>query len=187
MYAEEPDVFDSLTDQNATHDAMNRMELFGAMPPADEVDPRPLPDQNTSFASLEGVFDTLAELFTDTCLESEATDVLWNTVNTLPAPPDDKGNPLAHSSCVNRTDDERQEWKNCKSGPVYPSSLFCNPARSCWWALRILALKCQHEAPVPVFLSFVVESLSRYDTRTSPTPTRRPQGGRRMAICDFIT
>jgi len=78
MYAEEPDVFDSLTDQNATHDAMNRMELFGAMPPADEVDPRPLPDQNTSFASLEGVFDTLAELFTDTCLESEATDVLWN-------------------------------------------------------------------------------------------------------------
>ncbi len=83
MYAEEPDVFDSLTDQNATHDAMNRMELFGAMPPADEVDPRPLPDQNTSFASLEGVFDTLAELFTDTCLESEATDVLWNTVNVF--------------------------------------------------------------------------------------------------------
>ena len=72
-----------VTDQNATHDAMNRMELFGAMPPADEVDPRPLPDQNASFAALEGVFDTLAELFIDTCLESEATDVLWNTVNVF--------------------------------------------------------------------------------------------------------
>ena len=96
----------------------------------------------------------------------------------LPAPPDDKGNPLAHSTCVNRTDDERQEWRNCKSGPVYPSSLFCNPARSRWWALWILA-ECQNEAPVPVILSFVVESLSRYDTRTSPTPTRRPQGGSR--------
>lgn len=83
MYSETPDITDSLTGQSATHDIMNRMELFGAMPPADEVDPRPLPEQNISFATLDGVFDALTQLFTDTCLESEATDVLWNTVNVF--------------------------------------------------------------------------------------------------------
>ena len=35
-----PDVFDSLTGQSATFDIMNSMELFGAMPPAEETDRR---------------------------------------------------------------------------------------------------------------------------------------------------
>jgi hypothetical protein len=83
MYSDNPDIFDDLTGQSATHDIMNRMQLFGAMPPADEVDPRPLPEQEDSFATLEVVFDVLAQLFTDTCLESEATDLLWNTVNVF--------------------------------------------------------------------------------------------------------
>ncbi len=83
MYSETPDITDSLTGQSATHEIMNRMQLFGAMPPADEVDPRPLPEQDHSFATLDNVFDSLAHLFTDTCLESEATDVLWNTVNVF--------------------------------------------------------------------------------------------------------
>ena len=60
---------------------MNSMELFGAMPPAEEADPRPLPGQDDSAAVLEVVFGALSDLFTDTCLESEATDMLWNTVN----------------------------------------------------------------------------------------------------------
>ena len=81
MYSDNPDVFDSLTGQSATHDIMNRMELFGAMPPADEVDPRPLPEQEDSVAAIKIVFDALSDLFTDTCLESEASDMLWNTVN----------------------------------------------------------------------------------------------------------
>ncbi len=83
MYSENPDIFDSLTGQNATHQMMNRMELFGAMPPADEVDHRPMPEQDHSFSALEVVFDALTQTFTDTCLESEATDVLWNTVNVF--------------------------------------------------------------------------------------------------------
>lgn len=83
MYSETPDVFDDLTGQNATHEVMNRMELFGAVPPADEEDHRPLPDHDHSLTALEVVFDTLAQVFTDTCLEDEATDVLWNTVNVF--------------------------------------------------------------------------------------------------------
>ena len=81
MYSDTPDVFDSLTGQSATCDIMNRMELFGAMPPAEETDPRPLPGEDDSSAVLEVVFGALSDLFTDTCLESEATDMLWNTVN----------------------------------------------------------------------------------------------------------
>ena len=81
MYSDTPDVFDSLTGQSATFDIMNSMELFGAMPPADETDPRPLPGEDDSSAVLEVVFGALSDLFTDTCLESEATDMLWNTVN----------------------------------------------------------------------------------------------------------
>jgi len=83
MYSENPDIFDSLTGQSATHDIMNCMELFGAMPPADEVDPRPMPELDHSFSALEVVFDALSQTLTDTCLESEATDVLWNTVNVF--------------------------------------------------------------------------------------------------------
>ena len=83
MYSETPDVFDDLTGQSATHDIMNRMELFGAMPPADEVDPRPLPDRDQSFTALSVMFDALAETLADTCLESETTDVLWNTVSVF--------------------------------------------------------------------------------------------------------
>ena len=81
MYSDTPDVFDSLTGQSATFDIMNSMELFGAMPPAEETDPRPLPGEDDSSAVLEVVFGALSDLFTDTCLESEATDMLWNTVN----------------------------------------------------------------------------------------------------------
>jgi hypothetical protein len=83
MYSETPDIFDQLTGQSATHEIMNSMELYGATPPTDEVDPRPMPDQDHSFATLEVVFDSLAQTFADTCLESEATDVLWNTVNVF--------------------------------------------------------------------------------------------------------
>ena len=81
MYSDTPDVFDSLTEQSATFDIMNSMELFGAMPPAEETDPRPLPGEDDSSAVLEVVFGALSDLFTDTCLESEATDIMWNTVN----------------------------------------------------------------------------------------------------------
>lgn len=83
MYSETPDIFDTLTDQNATHEIMNRMELYGAMPPADEVDPRPLPERDRGFTTLELIFDSLAETFAGTCLESETTDLLWNTVNVF--------------------------------------------------------------------------------------------------------
>ncbi len=83
MYSETPDIFDSLTNQSATHDIMNRMELYGATPPADEVDHRPMPDQDQSFATINMMFDALTQTFADTCLESEATDVLWNTVNVF--------------------------------------------------------------------------------------------------------
>ena len=68
MYSDTPDVFDSLTGQSATFDITNRMELFGAMPPADETDPRPLPGEDDSSAILEVMFGALSDLFTDTCL-----------------------------------------------------------------------------------------------------------------------
>jgi len=83
MYSETPDVFDDLTGQSATADIMNRMELFGAMPPTDEEDPRPLPELDDGYCALEAVFETLSALFADTCLEGETTDVLWNTVNVF--------------------------------------------------------------------------------------------------------
>jgi len=83
MYSETPDVFDDLTGHSATADIMNRMELFGAMPPADEEDPRPLPELDDGFSALEAVFETLSALFADTCLEGETRDVLWNTVNVF--------------------------------------------------------------------------------------------------------
>ena len=53
MYSETPDVFDDFTGQSATHAIMNRMELFGALPPADEIDHRPMPDLDNGTAALD--------------------------------------------------------------------------------------------------------------------------------------
>ena len=83
MYSETPDVFDGQAAQSATAEIMSRMELYGAMPPADEEDHRDLPEQDDSFAALDTVFETLSGVFEDTCLESEAGDILWNTVNVF--------------------------------------------------------------------------------------------------------
>jgi len=83
MYSEIPDVFDDLNGQSATAEIMNRMALYGATPPADEEDHRPLPDQDEGFAAVDVMFEALSEVFEDTCLEGETTDMLWNAVNVF--------------------------------------------------------------------------------------------------------
>ncbi len=83
MYSENPDVFDDLSGQCATQEIMNSMELYGATPPIDEADTRPMPEERDGQATLDEMFGGLSELLSDTCLESEASDILWNMVNVF--------------------------------------------------------------------------------------------------------
>ena len=83
MYSETPDVFDKHTGQSATHEIMNRMELFGALPPSDEIDHRPMPDLDNGETALDIMFDSMRDILSETCLEGETPDLLWNIVNVF--------------------------------------------------------------------------------------------------------
>jgi hypothetical protein len=55
--------------------------LFGYRPGRDEADPRPLPEAETAHAQLTGIFDAFADIFADTRLEPDLSDLLWSLVN----------------------------------------------------------------------------------------------------------
>lgn len=118
MYAETPDIFDDETHQSATATIMHRMELYGATPPADEVDPRPLPDTDTSKSVLAEIFIALEHSLTDTCLDSETADLLWSLVNIFQRKCDRLSNGLDQLSYAIRTSIRIQDGSEIQSAEL---------------------------------------------------------------------
>lgn len=60
---------------------LQEMQLFGHRPYEDEPDPRPLPDARIAGAAIVDMFDALAGCLSDTRIEPDLEDLLWNLVN----------------------------------------------------------------------------------------------------------
>lgn len=83
MYSEEQDIFPTFDGQSATHEAMNRMALYGAKPALDEPDTRPMPSKEQAQEILDQLFVSMVDLFDGTSLEDDSTDILWSMVNVF--------------------------------------------------------------------------------------------------------
>jgi len=83
MYSEEQDIFPNHDGQSATHEAMNRMALYGAKPAFDEPDTRPMPSMDQAQETLDHLFLSVMDLFDGTALEEDSTDILWGVVNVF--------------------------------------------------------------------------------------------------------
>jgi hypothetical protein len=55
--------------------------MYGYRPMSDEPDPRPLPEADRAEQEIENTFESLTALMSDTRLEDDLDDVLWNLVN----------------------------------------------------------------------------------------------------------
>jgi hypothetical protein len=64
-------------DCSATARTLEAMALFGRIP-ADAIDPRPLPDGDQVECAIGAIFETLAGVFQDTCLEPDLDATLWS-------------------------------------------------------------------------------------------------------------
>ncbi len=62
---------------------LQEMQLFGHRPFEDEPDPRPLPDPQLSGGAIADMFDGLAGCLTETRIEPDLEDLLWNLVNVF--------------------------------------------------------------------------------------------------------
>lgn len=60
---------------------LQEMQLFGHRPFEDEPDPRPLPDARLAGGAVADMFDGLAGCLTETRIEPDLEDLLWNVVN----------------------------------------------------------------------------------------------------------
>lgn len=60
---------------------LQEMQLFGHRPFEDEPDPRPLPEAHLAGGAIADMFDALAGCLTETRIEPDLDDLLWNLVN----------------------------------------------------------------------------------------------------------
>jgi hypothetical protein len=60
---------------------LQEMQLYGYRPFDDEPDPRPLPDAHQSAGAVADMFDGLVSSLSDTRIEPDLEDLLWNVVN----------------------------------------------------------------------------------------------------------
>ncbi len=65
----------------ATAYLLQEMQLYGYRPFDDEPDPRPLPDARQSAGAVADMFDGLVSSLSDTRIEPDLEDLLWNVVN----------------------------------------------------------------------------------------------------------
>jgi YspA, cpYpsA-related SLOG family len=64
-----------------TGQLLEALQLYGARPAADELDPRPMPEVRLMVGAAADLFDALVATFTDTCLEPDLEELLWGAVN----------------------------------------------------------------------------------------------------------
>ena len=67
----------------ATDLLFQQLQLHGWRPFQDEPDPRPMPDARLAEGAMADVFDALVGTLTDTRLEPDLDDLLWNIVNVF--------------------------------------------------------------------------------------------------------
>ncbi len=64
-------------DSSSTARALEELALYNRTPPG-EIDPRPLPDGEQVECAMAAIFETLAGIFQDTCLEPDLDATLWS-------------------------------------------------------------------------------------------------------------
>jgi len=62
---------------------LEELQTHGIRPFQDEADPRPLPDDDTARIAVASAFEMLADLFTDTRIEDDLSDLLWSMVGAF--------------------------------------------------------------------------------------------------------
>ena len=73
------DTFEHISSTTAA--VIDRLALDHLKPPADEPDPRPLPETGSVEAAMAAMFEASMTLLADTALEDELDEVLWSIVN----------------------------------------------------------------------------------------------------------
>ena len=68
---------------SATDLLFQQLQLHGWRPFQDEPDPRPMPDARTAEGAMSDIFDALVGTLTETRLEPDLDDLLWNMVNVF--------------------------------------------------------------------------------------------------------
>lgn len=61
----------------------DEIALYGVTPGSDERDYRPLPEAEVAEAQINGLMQTMGDLFAGTRLEEEAEEMLWSLVNSF--------------------------------------------------------------------------------------------------------
>lgn len=74
-------LYESPEEPGTTAYLLQEMQLFGHRPFEDEPDPRPLPDAHLAAGAISDMFDALAGCLTETRIEPDLDDLLWNLVN----------------------------------------------------------------------------------------------------------
>src|SRR3546814_13124768 len=69
--------------ESSTAYLLQEMALYGYRPYSDEPDDRPLPDARTAGGAIIDIFDAMVMTFTDTRLEPDLEDLLWNMTNVF--------------------------------------------------------------------------------------------------------
>jgi hypothetical protein len=72
---------DTNPEPGSTAYLLQEMQLYGHRPFEDEPDPRPLPDARLASGAVADMFDGLVSALTDTRIEPDLEDLLWNLVN----------------------------------------------------------------------------------------------------------
>lgn len=75
------DTFSQEPTTSPTADILETMALYGAKPPADEPDPRPLPDEASVECSLEALIEATVSILHNTQLEDDLDEVLWSVTD----------------------------------------------------------------------------------------------------------
>ena len=72
---------DTTPELGSTAYLLQEMQLYGYRPFEDEPDGRPLPDARLAGGAVADMFDGLVSALTDTRIEPDLEDLLWNLVN----------------------------------------------------------------------------------------------------------
>lgn len=70
-------------EESATSRVIDGLKTFGYTPSADEIDHRPAPDASDLDATVNAMFQIMADTLQDTCLEPDLEDVLWQLTNVF--------------------------------------------------------------------------------------------------------
>jgi hypothetical protein len=68
-------------DASATASVLDDLALYGATPPADEIDRRPLPEEDQTEIAIRSMVEASHMLLADTQLEEDLQEMLWSLTN----------------------------------------------------------------------------------------------------------